>query len=368
MKKVLFLLPAILLSSCSLFTGKADSYLIENATFTVNGNGDAEVHISFRDDSRPDFVFTVPGGSDGVSGNGIASIDASTQGDSIVLTIHYTDATKEATTIRVPNRKGEDGRMVTGLRLGEDGDGNTTLCFSYSDGTESQILTIPKGQDGKDATHLVSAVEVEDVEEGTKVTFHYSDGSPDTVFLLSKGQDGTSIESVEILAYGPEGVTYRFYLSDGTSTDVVLPYDAPQEWITGVGKPSETIGQEDDFYVDIRTGDLYAKQKTGWTWLLTIDGYGSLAEPTYCQVVFDANGGRLPNGNQEVSFFVERDSYLTRAILSDNVGIPSRDGDSFLGWHTTPTYDPNSGRFSDTTPVLRDLHLYAWYDDSEGGM
>lgn len=369
MKKSLLILPALLscsllFSSCSLLTGRVDSYMIANVTHQTDADDNTQVRISFQNGARPDFVFTVAGGADGLTGDSIASVSSEIKGDSLVLTLNYTDPSAEPTVITIPNLKGEDGRLVTGMTWGEDAQGDNTLVFSYSDGTESATLTLPNGKDGEDAKHLISSLQTEEVEEGTKVTFHYSDGSPDTVFILPKGNDGLFIEDVSIVSYGEDSVTYRFEFSDGSYSDVDLPYVLPQEWLTGAGAPVDGIGKKDDFYLNIRNGDFYVKEEGGWTLLLTIGGYEPEPAPVYCQVVFDAAGGTLPNGGGQLSFFVAEGSYLPQSILLDSIGIPEKDGAEFLGWYTSKTYDPNSGRFTDATPVLHNLYLYAWYDNN----
>ncbi len=369
MKKGILLLLSIAflsapLSSCDLIFGATESYMIEDVTSAIDNEGNTVVTISFRDDARPDFTFTVPTGEDGESGATIKDVTAVPEGEEIVLTITYTDENKEPTILRVPNRKGEDGRLITGLDVGRDGEGNTTLVFHYSDGTESAILTLPKGKDGQDASHLISSFEVEKDEDGTRVTIHYQDQSPDTVFVIPDGKEGTTIERIEITDVTADATTYTFYMSDGTTMDLDLPATKPQSWLQGVGVPSSGLGQDEDFYLDIRSGDFYAKEEGRWKLLLTIDGYQIEENSPYYSVTFDAQGGKLKTGSETMTFFLEEGSYLPLEILEESIGKPIRGDASFLGWYTSPDRDPNAGRFSDTTPVLRNLMLYAWYDNA----
>ena len=362
MRKGILFLPslALLLSSCSLLFGEEQSYMIESVTSVVDQEGNTRVTITFREDAREDFVFTIPSGTTGIDGSTIKDVTAKIEGEEIVLTIKVEG--KEDVTLRVPNLEGEDGRLITRLTIGKDTDGNTTLTFLYSDGTESALLTLPKGEDGESASRLISSFEVEKEEDGTKVTIHYQDQSEDTVFFLPDGRDGVTIDHVEITEVTSTSCVYTFTLSDGSTFDLPLPYGRAQEWWRGMGEPSPSQGEVGDFYLDIQSGDFYAKEEAGWTFLLTIDGYAAEEEPDYYSVTFDAQGGSLPSGAESVSYFVQEGERLSQRILGEQIGIPERGDDLFLGWYTSPTYDPNAGRFDDTTPVLRDLLLYAWYD------
>lgn len=362
MRKGILFLPslALLLSSCSLLFGEEQSYMIESVTSVVDQEGNTKVTIAFREDAREDFVFTIPSGTTGIDGSTIKDVTAKIEGEEIVLTIKVEG--KEDVTLRVPNLEGEDGRLITRLTIGKDTDGNTTLTFLYSDGTESALLTLPKGEDGESASRLISSFEVEKEEDGTKVTIHYQDQSEDTVFFLPDGRDGVTIDHVEITEVTSTSCVYTFTLSDGSTFDLSLPNARAQEWWRGMGEPSPSQGEVGDFYLDIQSGDFYAKEEAGWTFLLTIDGYAAEEEPDYYSVTFDAQGGSLPSGAESVSYFVQEGERLSQRILGEQIGIPERGDDLFLGWYTSPTYDPNAGRFDDTTPVLRDLQLYAWYD------
>lgn len=359
-----FLLPLLslplLLSSCSLLFGEEQSYMIESVTSVVDQEGNTKVTIAFREDAREDFVFTIPSGTTGIDGSTIKDVTAKIEGEEIVLTIKVEG--KEDVTLRVPNLEGEDGRLITRLTIGKDTDGNTTLTFLYSDGTESALLTLPKGEDGESASRLISSFEVEKEEDGTKVTIHYQDQSEDTVFVIPDAKDGTTIEKVEITKVTSASTTYTFYLSDGSTIDIDLPVTRAQSWLQGVGEPSSSLGEDADFYLDIRSGDFYAKEEGKWKFLLTIDGYQTEENPSYYSLTFDAQGGTLNTGFGSVTYFLEEGSRLPLEILTERIGTPTRGDDIFLGWYTSPDYDPNAGRFSDTTPVLRDLMLYAWYD------
>lgn len=363
MKKGILFLPslALLLSSCSFLFGSSQGALIEDVSTTVDGQGNQQVVLSFQDGVRPDFVLSLPGAASGADGATITDVTAQAEGEEIVITISLTG--KDDVVFRVPNAQGEEGRLVTGLVVSTDEEtGGTNLVFEYSDGTQSPSLLLPKGEDGVDATHLISSFEVTEEEGGTRVVLHYQDGSPDTVFFLPDGRDGVTIDHVEITEVTSTSCVYTFTLSDGSTFDLPLPYGRAQEWWRGMGEPSPSQGEVGDFYLDIQSGDFYAKEEAGWTFLLTIDGYAAEEEPDYYSVTFDAQGGSLPSGAESVSYFVQEGERLSRRILGEQIGIPERGDDLFLGWYTSPTYDPNAGRFDDTTPVLRDLQLYAWYD------
>ena len=334
MRKGILFLPslALLLSSCSLLFGEEQSYMIESVTSVVDQEGNTKVTIAFREDAREDFVFTIPSGTTGIDGSTIKDVTAKIEGEEIVLTIKVEG--KEDVTLRVPNLEGEDGRLITRLTIGKDTDGNTTLTFLYSDGTESALLTLPKGEDGESASRLISSFEVEKEEDGTKVTIHYQDQSEDTVFFLPDGRDGVTIDHVEITEVTSTSCVYTFTLSDGSTFDLSLPNARAQEWWRGMGEPSPSQGEVGDFYLDIQSGDFYAKEEAGWTFLLTIDGYAAEEEPDYYSVTFDAQGGSLPSGAESVSYFVQEGERLSQRILGEQIGTPSEETTS--SWAGTP--------------------------------
>ena len=59
---------------------------------------------------------------------------------------------------------------------------------------------------------------------------------------------------------------------------------------------------------------------------------------------------QIPHG----SYFAAQEGYT--------IPIPTRNGYDFVGWYTTKTITPTSGKFTDLTPVMADLTLYAIWE------
>lgn len=367
MKKALLLALSIAtlpLSSCDLIFGATESYMIENVATATDNLGNTIVTIAFMDDARPDFTFTVPTGAPGENGAEIKDVTAKAEGEEIVLTITYTDATKEPTILRVPNRKGEDGRLISKMDVGTDEEGNTTLLFTYSDGTTSDILILPNGKNGENATHLISNVEIVEEDEGTRLLISFLDSGEVTEVFIPDGKDTSPIDHVEIQSITHDSLTYLFVLADGTEFPVTIPYEAPQQFYLDGGEPSDNIGTDGDFYLNRRNGDFYTKENGTWTFLVQIEGYGPEPETPFYFVRFDPNGGVFPDGSSSsLSFLMAEGSTLPAGTLDETIGIPTKDNGQFVGWHTTMDFNPNSGRFDDSVAIHGNLTLYAWYNE-----
>lgn len=118
-----------------LINGK-DGVSIKNITSKINDNDDVEVTISFEGDIE-DKVFTLPKGEKGDQGNGISSIDVTSNLDgSKTLTIKYTNVTMEDTKITIPS--GKQGKGIDYIVSSSDSN-NYILQIFYSDGNNETV-------------------------------------------------------------------------------------------------------------------------------------------------------------------------------------------------------------------------------------
>ncbi len=68
-----------------------------------------------------------------------------------------------------------------------------------------------------------------------------------------KGEDGEKGDKGETGIKGEDG-------KDGSS------------WLSGSGKPSSSLGEENDYYLNIDNGDIYQKKDSSWSFILTLKG------------------------------------------------------------------------------------------------
>lgn len=107
--------------------------------------------------------------------------------------------------------------------------------------TDCKDLTIPRGADGRGIVNITN-------ENGT-LTVIYTDGTSEVIgtFIGAPGDDGTD---------GVDGV-------DGVDGN---------RWHDGIITPSVVIGDDDDYYLDTVTGDVYHKVAGVWIVVGNIEG------------------------------------------------------------------------------------------------
>ena len=85
-------------------------------------------------------------------------------------------------------------------------------------------------------------------------------------------------------------------------------------------------------------------------------GDGSVKEDVYYKVIFDPKEGKIDD-YEGVSVFNVLEG---KTISLANIPTPVYENHTFLGWYTDLD-NVNAGKFTDLTPVMSDLHLYAKY-------
>lgn len=190
--------------------------------------------------------------------------------------------------------------------------------FLKSNGIWSKIGNI-KGKDGIDGTDGVDGQDGKDGIDGI-------DGV--------NGQDG----------------------KDGTNG---LPGTDGATWLTGLEDPSNGDGKNGDLYLNTTSSDIFTKVNGEWVKIGNIKGNpgenGHDAD-TYGRVhtvTFDAGEGELINYEETI-----------QVNYGETIELPlaKRDAYIFTGWYTG--FGVNDGKFTNVTPVTRDLTLYAgWEED-----
>lgn len=354
-----------LLSSCNSFFGGDEGTLIKEIATDVKENGDTEVTITFMDEEREPVVFIIPKGQDGETGengNGIASVSQkmSEDGNSLIITFTFTDGS-EPKIIEVPVVKGQDGTSIKNITTSLDEEGNTVVTVSFEGGMEDVSFTIPKAEKGEPGNGIAN-IEVTLNEDGSQtITISYTDPNFEntivTVPAPEKGEDGKGIDFILTSESDTEYIL-TFYFTDGSSQDVSFAKPTqPATWLSGFSKPETSIGNNGDFYLDKSTLTIY--QKVNGEWMLIAE----LSQDSLTHTVkFDANGGEFSSDTFSTIFEVNHGEtfYGNANYIFPKV---TREGYTFIGWHTSINQsDPTAGIFTDLTPVLDDMTLYAWWE------
>lgn len=230
--------PIATLSSCSAFFG-GDEYTITDTNVETDENGNTVVTVSFSGEDIAPLTFTIP-----ATTKGISSVTSTVEDNQVTLTINFNDGTNQQ--IGVPIINGKDGVSVTNVELIEHEDGTKGIQFHYSDGKVSEEFPLPSGKDGLGIANII-----ETEENGQhKVTITFDDETKDPLEFFVN--DGVSIESVE---YSEDYSTEDEYalvitFSDGSSSIQFLPRPTTNKWFSGLVDPSNSQGNNGDFYLN----------------------------------------------------------------------------------------------------------------------
>lgn len=102
--------------------------------------------------------------------------------------------------------------------------------------------------------------------------------------FLVRGGTAANLATVNEIPFVRELIverdTLKMKLGDGTTHYNDLPYIATgggggSTWFNGSGAPSGGTGSDGDYYLDVDTGDVYAKASGGWTLIANIKGSSS---------------------------------------------------------------------------------------------
>ena len=140
---------------------------------------------------------------------------------------------------------------------------------------------------------------------------------------------------------------------DDGNTDTLF-FERPNQWLRGSDTPSDLEGVDGDFFFDTAHKIIYMKYRGSWRNIVSF--YES--KITYT-VEFNLNDAVDASLNGEDLFFIDKGEYFYS--YGYDVPVPTRDGYTFLGWYTVRTSnpDPTMGAFTDLTPVMANITLYA---------
>lgn len=362
---ILISMAVIFTSACSFFATE-ESRRIENiySERGVNSDGVSGTYIVivYSGDEYPEDRFFIADAEPGVRGNGIEGITHKYNDDgTTTITIEYTDKSRFPYEFTIPN-----GLYIANILSGEDpvtGDKTLTIVFSDPE-VEPIVLTIESGRDGDSIKNIYTDID----EDGNTVVYvvvsRYNAETgewedEETTFTIPKGEQGNGIASIS-LNYKSYSDPYYYYLDiyydNGDMTTVTIP--RANSWYTGSGEPGPAQYNIGDFYFDTTGYAIYQKQTNG-TWLKLVDfsEYSQVEHTVYFYL-----------DNITISDFISIQHGYNFASANQKLPTPSKDGYKFLGWYTEyvdpesgEEMNPNSGKFTDLTPVLSNLTLYAYW-------
>ena len=185
-------------------------------------------------------------------------------------------------------------------------------------------------------------------------------GRDDVVFSV---RDGVSISNMyldeESSANDENFYHFIVEFSDGRKKEILVEKPQTNHWLSGVGAPDPSLGNPEDFYVDLSSGRVYTKSSDrGREARFSIKGEGQEETKRYMVSFNLLEGERIDGTDLEgpTSFYysvLEGDSLPTNQIPT-----PLRDGYIFEGRYQEPG-NPNSGKFTDMSVIHSNLTLYA---------
>ena len=344
--KSLFKLGALALltttfSACSFIKKDNEVVGIDQITTVQDENGDWEITIIYTDEETQSF--TIPAGEDGISVTSVLANKDEESGDT-TITIYFSDGTSKEFVVPA-------GRGIKEVVYGYDADGNTTFYFIYTDGNQSETVTIKHGEPGNG----ILSFDHEEQEDGSIViTFVFDNGDVKqfTIPAPEKGDTGNGIASIES---GEEGDYYyiKVTYTDGNSSTSY--FRKQSNWYTVYEVPSDSDYSIGDYAFDIVHKIIYLKNDEG-KWVPVVNfGYSQEKYEVHFNLeeVSDAtfiDGGKPYYYITEGQTFYSSDYQVPRA---------QRPGYTFGGWTTSKTPNVTNGLFTDLTPVLCNMTLYA---------
>lgn len=345
---MLLVMPMV--SGCSFIrTEDKNGAGIKEITAEPNDNGDIVLTITYADSTKKPVSFVIPKGEDGEPGAGIKNIEY-TQDQYGITTV----------TITLTNKKDPvvftlaPGKSIVDTEVRLDEEGNTLIYFIDSDGTKLDPITIYKGDTGETGTGIVGIFPTYNDDDSAVLTIVLSDGSEYTANIPAP-KEGRGIESIVSRKEGTK-VYLVIYYNDGTNEEV--DFDATPTWTTGYARPGDGDGYDGDYYFDLSNDIIYVKINGSWTVAVNFD-----TEDTTYTVTFDLNSAdaRFVAGGSVYPGIKKGQTFLSSNYA---LPIPAQEGFDFSGWCTSRTPNPTNGYFTDLSPVLCDMTLYAIWTPS----
>ena len=349
------------LSGCSSFLlgeENEDFVSIKNITTALLTDGRTLVTITYTDSTISPTTFYLPQGKKGDEGNdgvGIQEITFDKVDKFTNVKITFTDALRDPVTFEVP-----DGVSVSGVSEGFDEKVNSKyIYFTYSNGNKSEKIYLQRGESG---VGILKWEQIENADKSLTAKFILTDGREMEVFIPAP-QKGNGILKIE----SDEDKTYYYlyiYYTDTPDKPQEIKFERPKDpnaWLLSVSRPSNEEGSDGDYCFDKVHQVVYVKEEGAWSEIIDFKG-----QSTEHSVKFDTNdksdGGSeaiMPDGTLG-EYKVNHNTYFTTKW--GPIPTPVRPGYKFLGWYTTQHPNATNSPFTDLTPVLSDMLLYARWE------
>lgn len=350
-------------TGCSGFVMDDESLIITSITSEVLEDGRTMVVITYADEEiQPAIFYILKGetGEQGEEGNGIKEIthELDERTNTITVTITFTDPSIDPVTFELSN-----GVSIKSLEeIVDEETGEVSFVLHYTDGTSSEPISVPKGENGKDGSMIVAYRQTVNEDGSVTLQFAFSTGEVYTCDIPApqKGEDGRGI--VAIVGTTDELYYYvTFTYNDETTETIKFDKPVPNTWHTGIGTPSNSLGNNGDFYFDTSRKDIYTKMDGEWIKIVDFED----SETKYT-VEFDLNSedASFPDGYGYSNYYLIKSGY-NFASSGYLVPIPVRIGYTFEGWYTTPNPTVVNGAFTDLTHVSSDMKLFAKWSQIE---
>ena len=336
-----------MLNACSFFRSNNNGENgIKNIEVVQDEQGNAIITIHYTDSSKKPVTFTLPKGENGHDGAGIKKVEyTQDQYGVTTVTISFTNALEPVSFTLQP------GKSIADVKFEKDESDNTLIIFIDSDGNELSPITVFKGDTGEQGVGIISIIQNPHEDGSVTLSITLSD---ETMYYVDipAPKEGRGIESIVSRKEGTKVILTVNY-NDDTSEEV--SFDATPSWTTGNSKPGDSYGYDGDYYFDISHDVIYIKENGIWT--IAVDFNTNAAEYS---VIFDLNDTTA----EPAEFTTGTRSYVIRkgeTFYSSNfdMPIPTRNGYTFGGWYTSQTPNVTHGAFTNLTPVLSDMTLYA---------
>lgn len=360
MKKIIMLLMILIagisLTGCSFF--EEEILEIVAIDYELQDDGQTKITITYSDEDRLPDVFYIPRG---LEGNGIKSIVTSDnkETDSKTLTITYTDESRDPIIFDLNN-----GTSIVGVSTIEE-DGQTYMVINYSNNTKSDPIPLVKGEKGDkgDDGNAFKDCTIETQEDkSTIITFTFTK-SEDVVITIPAPEQGNGVSSM--IASEESGlyvITVNY--TDGTKDTLKFskPSD-PNKWYSGHGKPDDKeLGKNGDYYFDLSHKVIYLKENGIWVSIVSFEDNNEIYYITFNLNDDDSDVKASMSG--PYNWPVYRNTYFTDNGY-DAIPVPTREGYTFKGWYRSKVASVTSSPFTDFTPILSDLILYAHWEKNE---
>ena len=375
---------------------------IVNASWNIDAsNGDTVVTFELNDGTKLSPV-TIKAGQRGKSIDRVETTSWEEDGRSIgyVLNFYLEGSLEPLATVRL--RHGMDGvgveRLVSEPIMDGDVKIGTRFYFEKTDGTTTDGIEVMDGVGVKDVSYRIltnnetevtllltdgtkksftvpAAVSIREVDTDVHtngdivLTFHLTNGESKAVLL----KKAVGIENVEIVNNPDNVATYKMIItySDGTTDETV--FFKPTAWLHGLSAPSNSLGNNGDYYFDHHNSVIYYKEQGRWQLVIDLDAASDCYSVTF--IIDPSQNEAWSFGTSTYSYddLQKGDSFAGHQYSIPNpTRTPSAEESAagitayrFVGWTVekdSENVTVTTGFFTDLTPVSGNLTLYPLWE------